>query len=75
MILGLWRPKTNKPNSLASAFASSSKKPINGAGKRDAPIELDSSDTEEDDDEVQIIEPNAAGWLYVGSHNFTPSAW
>lgn len=75
MILGLWRPKTNKSNTLVSAFASSSKKPINGAGKWDAPIELDSSDTEEDDDEVQIIEPNAAGWLYVGSHNFTPSAW
>lgn len=34
------------------------------------------SDTESDDssDEVQIIEP-AIGWAYVGSHNFTPSAW
>ncbi|KAF9449699.1 phospholipase D/nuclease [Macrolepiota fuliginosa MF-IS2] len=34
------------------------------------------SDTEDDDsdDEVKIIEP-AAGWAYVGSHNFTPSAW
>jgi hypothetical protein len=74
MILGLWRPKTNKPNTLDSAFASSSKKPINRAGKRDAPIELDSSGSEEDD-EVQIIEPCAAGWLYVGSHSFTPSAW
>jgi len=72
MILGLWRPKTGRPKTLAAAFASSSK---NGVGKRDAPIELDSSGTEEDDDEVQIIEPNAAGWLYVGSHNFTPSAW
>lgn len=35
------------------------------------------SDTEDDtasDDEIQIIE-NSVGWAYVGSHNFTPSAW
>ena len=33
------------------------------------------SETEDDtDDEVQVVEP-AAGWAYVGSHNFTPSAW
>lgn len=73
MILGLWRPKTSKPRDLASAFASTSKKLPNGAGHRDAPIELDSSD--EEDDDIQIVEPYAAGWLYVGSHNFTPSAW
>ncbi|EJD52434.1 phospholipase D/nuclease [Auricularia subglabra TFB-10046 SS5] len=35
-----------------------------------------------DDDEVTIVEPKStkkreklAGWLYVGSHNFTPAAW
>lgn len=33
------------------------------------------SDTEDDtDDEVEVIDPGA-GWAYVGSHNFTPSAW
>ncbi|KXN83273.1 Tyrosyl-DNA phosphodiesterase 1, partial [Leucoagaricus sp. SymC.cos] len=34
------------------------------------------SDTEDDesDEEVKIVEP-AIGWAYVGSHNFTPSAW
>ncbi|TFK36150.1 tyrosyl-DNA phosphodiesterase-domain-containing protein [Crucibulum laeve] len=34
------------------------------------------SDTEDDsdDDEIQVIDP-AIGWAYVGSHNFTPSAW
>ena len=33
------------------------------------------SETEDDtDDEIQVVEP-AAGWAYVGSHNFTPSAW
>ncbi|KAF8637115.1 hypothetical protein AX17_003019 [Amanita inopinata Kibby_2008] len=35
--------------------------------------EPEESDTE-DDDEVQIIE-TAVGWAYVGSHNFTSSAW
>lgn len=36
----------------------------------------DASDTEdgESDEEITIIEP-AIGWAYVGSHNFTPSAW
>ena len=37
--------------------------------------EVDFSETEDDtDDEIQVVEP-AAGWAYVGSHNFTPSAW
>ena len=32
-------------------------------------------DTEDDtDDDIEVIEP-AQGWAYVGSHNFTPSAW
>lgn len=35
----------------------------------------ESSETEDDtDDEIEEVEP-AAGWAYVGSHNFTPSAW
>lgn len=29
---------------------------------------------DESDDDIEVIEP-AAGWAYVGSHNFTPSAW
>lgn len=36
------------------------------------------SDFGSSDDEVEIVEkekPNAIGWAYVGSHNFTPSAW
>ncbi|KAF8900465.1 tyrosyl-DNA phosphodiesterase-domain-containing protein [Gymnopilus junonius] len=32
----------------------------------------ESSDTE--DDEIQAVDPGV-GWVYVGSHNFTPSAW
>lgn len=31
----------------------------------------ETSDTESDN---EIVEP-AVGWVYVGSHNFTPSAW
>ena len=33
------------------------------------------ADTEDDtDDDIEVIEP-AQGWAYIGSHNFTPSAW
>ncbi|KAG6816179.1 hypothetical protein H0H87_008053 [Tephrocybe sp. NHM501043] len=33
------------------------------------------SDTEDDsDDDIEVIE-TAIGWAYIGSHNFTPSAW
>jgi tyrosyl-DNA phosphodiesterase-1 len=40
------------------------------------PVARDSgSDTETDDDDVvEVVEP-VIGWAYVGSHNFTPSAW
>lgn len=38
--------------------------------RRDEP-----SDSEDDDsDGIEVVEP-AVGWVYVGSHNFTPSAW
>ena len=36
------------------------------------------SETEPEDDEIREVSPrisNAHGWAYVGSHNFTPSAW
>ena len=36
--------------------------------------DTDSEEEEEDDDEIQIIDQHI-GWAYVGSHNFTPSAW
>lgn len=33
------------------------------------------SETEDDtDSEIEVIQP-AIGWAYIGSHNFTPSAW
>jgi tyrosyl-DNA phosphodiesterase-1 len=27
-----------------------------------------------EDDGIELVEP-AIGWAYIGSHNFTPSAW
>ncbi|KZV95003.1 phospholipase D/nuclease [Exidia glandulosa HHB12029] len=53
---------------------------FNVKGKRKGdPYDTD----DDDDDEVQIVgetpkkkkREKLAGWLYVGSHNFTPSAW
>lgn len=35
--------------------------------------QLQGSDTVDDSD-IEIIEP-VVGWAYVGSHNFTSSAW
>lgn len=42
-----------------------------GKQSRDSDTE---DDTDTDDDGIQVIEP-AIGWAYIGSHNFTPSAW
>jgi tyrosyl-DNA phosphodiesterase-1 len=47
-------------------------------GKKKEVIEIEDSDTEPESDsdvEVRAVDPTTAGWLYVGSHNFTPSAW
>ncbi|KAF4611889.1 hypothetical protein D9613_003755 [Agrocybe pediades] len=30
--------------------------------------------SDSEDDEIEVVEPGV-GWAYVGSHNFTPSAW
>ena len=47
-------------------------------GKKKEVIEIEDTETEPESDsdmEVTAIEPQAVGWLYVGSHNFTSSAW
>jgi tyrosyl-DNA phosphodiesterase-1 len=74
MILGLWRPRTASiaASLKATPTASGSK------GKKREVIEIEDTETEPESDsdvEVRAVEPEAAGWLYVGSHNFTPSAW
>ncbi|KZT19086.1 phospholipase D/nuclease [Neolentinus lepideus HHB14362 ss-1] len=43
------------------------------------PLDVDSGSETEDSDVVEVVPSDAkkdyAGWAYVGSHNFTPSAW
>ena len=46
-----------------------------GKGKQSPTLSNDSA-TEDDDDGVpDVVDEGAIGWAYVGSHNFTPSAW
>jgi tyrosyl-DNA phosphodiesterase 1 len=33
------------------------------------------TDTDMDDDDVIEVKDEKVGWAYIGSHNFTPSAW
>jgi tyrosyl-DNA phosphodiesterase 1 len=33
------------------------------------------TDTDIDDDDVIEVKDEKVGWAYIGSHNFTPSAW
>jgi len=60
MIIATYRPKK-------SIFETSSQS--NGKGK-----ELSDSETEPESDDIEI-QNDPIGWAYVGSHNFTPSAW
>ncbi|KDQ27470.1 hypothetical protein PLEOSDRAFT_51208 [Pleurotus ostreatus PC15] len=68
MIIGLVKPASQ------SSHASSSS-PQKQTSRRE---EDDfGSAEEESDDEVQVVQGHeeVIGWAYVGSHNFTPSAW
>jgi tyrosyl-DNA phosphodiesterase-1 len=50
-----------------------------GKGKKadyDSDYDSDTdTDTDVDDDDVVEIKDEKVGWAYIGSHNFTPSAW
>jgi tyrosyl-DNA phosphodiesterase-1 len=48
------------------------KPPARGAARR-----KNAHDSDTDGSDVELVEPAAPahGWAYVGSHNFTPSAW
>lgn len=62
MILGLWKGN----QSYFSPVGTSKKEPIS----------LEDTESEPDEDEdFEVIEVSSGGWIYVGSHNFTPSAW
>lgn len=50
------------------------------SGQREQSLSPDSSVTEfSSEGEVEEVDPERdeklLGWLYIGSHNFTPSAW
>lgn len=62
MIIATYRPKK-------SIFETSSQS--KGKGKA---MELSDSETEPESDDIEI-QNDPIGWAYVGSHNFTPSAW
>ena len=46
-----------------------------GAGSSAAVDEDSDSETDSDIMEVKMDQDEAMGYAYVGSHNFTPSAW
>lgn len=50
---------------------------MSGKGKgRNVDYDNDSdTDTDTEDDDVVEIKESSVGWVYIGSHNFTPSAW
>jgi len=49
---------------------------IGGNGKGEVDYDFDTdSDTDAEDDDVVEINNGSVGWAYIGSHNFTPSAW
>ncbi|KAJ8494567.1 hypothetical protein ONZ45_g13197 [Pleurotus djamor] len=80
MIIGLVKPKSqpsivNSLNSTSSKAGSSKPKQVSRRKENEF-----GSETEDSDDEVQIVDSpetdeKPIGWAYVGSHNFTPSAW
>ena len=47
---------------------------IGGKGKGKQAVYDSDTDTDGDDDVVEVKDENV-GWAYIGSHNFTPSAW
>lgn len=70
--------------SLAAALKTKGSKGMQGKGKGKAvysDIESVTESETESDSDIEIVEPPSArappahGWAYVGSHNFTPSAW
>jgi hypothetical protein len=46
-----------------------------GKGKKSDYDSDTDTDTDMDDDDVVEVKDEKVGWVYIGSHNFTPSAW
>ena len=65
-MIGTFEPRANSHPTKATENARA--KPLNA--EEDSHTETE----DEDDDDVEDDE-SPVGWAYVGSHNFTPSAW
>lgn len=83
MIIATFRQRSTPFSVPSSSKASSAAASAKGKGKSNAePITISDSETEsesEDDragvDVASSSPKEPIGWAYVGSHNFTPSAW
>ncbi|KAI6021080.1 hypothetical protein EDC04DRAFT_2575753 [Pisolithus marmoratus] len=83
MIIATFRPRSTPFSAPSSSKESSAAASLKGKGKSNAePITiLDSetgSESENDRGSVDAVASSPKepiGWAYVGSHNFTPSAW
>ena len=76
MILATFKVASSGTSSIGAKTNIEAKSKSKAKAKSDP----DSSATEpSSDSEVEEIDPerdpSMVGWLYVGSHNFTPSAW
>ena len=77
MIIATFRDRPS-PGSRSKASSSKGKqKQRNLSRNYDDDSDFDESEDEiEELDESQVgIDPSVIGWAYMGSHNFTPSAW
>lgn len=86
MILAVFRdadrPSSSSNANTASASSVNTKPSAHPKSRCRRSPTTDSSATEpssESDNEVEEVDPecdaSVLGWAYVGSHNFTPSAW
>ncbi|KAI6134297.1 tyrosyl-DNA phosphodiesterase-domain-containing protein [Pisolithus croceorrhizus] len=85
MIIATFRQKSTPFSAPSSFKASSATASTKGKGKSTAePITISDSETESESEDDRAGVDDAApsssakepiGWAYVGSHNFTPSAW
>ncbi|KAI6046605.1 tyrosyl-DNA phosphodiesterase-domain-containing protein [Pisolithus marmoratus] len=80
MIIATFRPRPMPFSAPSSSKESSAAASLKGKGKSNAePITISDSETESESEDdrggVDASPKEPIGWAYVGSHNFTPSAW
>lgn len=78
MILAMF-PDTLATDSSSTSRQATGSETLHSSSPSDGSRTESSSGSENGEDEIQELDPerneNVLGWLYVGSHNFTPSAW